>query len=639
MSKIHLLDNDTVNRIAAGEVIERPMAVVKELVDNAIDAGASMITVEIKKGGTSLIRVTDDGDGMAKEDIPQAFLRHSTSKIRSAEDLFSVTSLGFRGEALSSIAAVARVEMVTKQSGDLLGHRYQIEGGEEIAFEEVGAPDGTTFLVRELFYNTPARRKFLRSDGAEAARIIEMTERAALSHPAVAFKLFVNGTVRLQTAGNGKIKDIIYGIYGRDTAKGLLPVAYEEDGVRIHGFVGRPFIARPNRSQMNTFVNGRFVKSRLLTDAIEAAFHGRMMKGKFPFTCLYVDIAPDRIDVNIHPTKMEIKFLNEDALADVIITAIRSSFGDAVLIPEVEMTERLEDAGLNKTRTEPFEKRRRSEEGIPPRQQHFVTAKAYPKGDGVMPDKDVRDVEKAGHSSYDRRPATGYVGEQAAADVRAVVKVGHQKSEEPSRPTQVSLFDLDEEQTGLKLRIIGQAFRTYWIVEMDDTLFLVDQHAAHEKVLFERFLADFKTKKIHKQTLAVPITVTLRATEAEALARYRERFDALGFEVEHFGGNDYVLRTVPYNLYNLDHKQLFETLLSDVFIQKDTTDNDTLYIKIATMACKAAVKGNNILSEHEFLVLMQDMMRLDNPYQCPHGRPTAIRMTKRELDGKFARIV
>lgn len=695
MSKINVLDEATINRIAAGEVIERPKAVVKELVENAIDAKASAITVEIKNGGISLVRVTDDGEGIEKDDIPLAFQRHCTGKISTAEDLFRIHSLGFRGEALSSIAAVARVELITKRSEDFLGHRYLIEGGEEIAMEEVGAPDGTTFLVKELFYNTPARRKFLKSAQTEAAQIIDVVEKTALSHPEISVKLFINGKLRLQTAGNNNVKDIIYNIYGKEIAKGLIPVDCETEAVHIRGFIGQPLIAKANRSFENCFVNGRYVKTGLLTAAIEEGYHGHMMTGRFPFTCLFLEVPSETVDVNIHPTKMEIKFLEEDAVRDTLFRTVREALGGTVLTPELRLRKE-EDAPLPVRRAEPFEKKRKAAEenrpgaGIRENGSEYggevgvsgenmkptgESWRAEPLQSGPLPLTDAElteekkeqvqhflraqkpEIDRSGRSGEGtiRNEKSGQlqelpVGRTSPTDAHPAPDTDH-----PERPVhgkevssregriargqQVSLFDMPDDNSMQRIHVIGQAFRTYWIVEVEDQLYLIDQHAAHEKVLFERFLKDFRQKRIAKQTLAVPIVIRLTAEEIDLLEKHRQRFEDLGFEMEAFGEKDYALRAVPYNLYKIDRREWFEEMLTDLLDSKAVESNEKLYLKLATMSCKAAIKGNQTITEHQLRVLIRDMLDLENPFQCPHGRPTAIRMSKKELDKKFARIV
>lgn len=601
MSKINILANETINKIAAGEVIERPKAIVKELVENSIDANSTAITVEIKGGGSRFIRVTDDGEGIEKDDIRLAFERHCTSKIEQAEDLYMINSLGFRGEALASIAAVSKVELITKRNDDFLGHRYTIEADNKGELEEVGAPDGTTFIVKELFYNTPARKKFLKSENSEAIQVVDLLEKLALSRPDISLKLFVGGKLRLQSAGNNNVKDIIYNIYGRDVAKALLSVNYKNGPISIEGFIGKPLLCKSNRTYENYFVNKRYVKNKVITDAIEEGYYGRLMHGKFPFTCLYIDIDPNFVDVNIHPTKLEVKFNNEEAIKNAVIEAIKGTIYKKEIIPTVELVKD-KPTIVEERLPEPFEIKRR---------------------------KEIKPILKEADTVY-------------AEDKNIILEKVYKKPIEADikveKARQVSLFDITEEAVK-KVRIIGQAFRTYWIVEIDDTLFILDQHAAHEKVLFERFMQEFREKKIIKQTLAVPLTVNLSSMEALRLNENIMRFNQLGFDVEEFGDNTFLVRTIPYNLYSLNKKELFEELLSDIFDGKSVESNDKIYIKIATLACKAAVKGNNRLSEVEVAKLLNDMLELDNPYQCPHGRPTAIKMTKKEIDKKFARIV
>lgn len=548
MKNIAVLDESTIDKIAAGEVIERPSSVVKELVENAIDAGATAVTAEIKDGGISLIRITDNGEGIAKDQISTAFLRHATSKITKVEDLLSVSSLGFRGEALSSIAAVCQVEVITKTAGTLLGTRYRIEGGQEILTEEIGAPDGTTFLVNNIFYNTPARKKFLKSAMTEAGYISELMERMALSHPEIAFKFINNRQTRLHTSGNHNLKDIIYGIYGRDIAANLLPVKAEGAFGRLDGFVGKPVISRGNRNFENYFVNGRYVKSKIITKAIEDAYKTFMMQHKYPFTALHFTIPGDLLDVNVHPTKLELRFSNQE---------------------EIEKGEVSETAEKPE---KPFEQ------------------------------EITREIQKA---------------------------------------EQMELFDdkLLSQQNVKQHTVIGQVFDTYWIVQFQDKMYLIDQHAAHEKVLYEQTMKRLKDHTFTSQRISPPVILTLSLKEEEALKMHMDVFEKLGFEIEPFGGMEYALSAIPDNLFGITERSLFLEILDDLVDQSVRGTPQSVLEKVASMSCKAAVKGNHRMSTKEAHALIDELLTLDNPYNCPHGRPTIISMSKYELEKKFKRIV
>lgn len=643
MPQIALLSQETIDKIAAGEVIERPSSVVKELVENAIDAGSSAVTVEIKEGGISFIRISDNGCGIEKEQIPLAFLRHSTSKIKSVEDLFTVTSLGFRGEALSSIAAVSQVELITKTNGDFTGSRYLIEGSKEVSLEEIGAPDGTTFIIRNLFYNTPARKKFLKSAQTEGTYIHELMQRMILSHPDVAFKFIMNNQVKLQSSGNGNIKDIIYHLYGRDITKALLPITHESELFKVSGFIGKPMISRGNRGYELYFVNGRFIRSQILSKAIEDAFKPFLMQHQYPFTVLYFEIDSSLLDVNVHPTKMELRFSNQQELYREVQSILSAVLVHRDIIPEVPVDtpkkNEMEAPKIEKVMPEPFEQKRLEE-----------IRKAVQKDSPYEVKYPDRQPERRetwhAQSQPEHKPpvreqlyASGVTGtEKELAKEAYVLREEETYGAKPEGSYEQGSFLKEEEMA--KQKIIGQLFDTYWLVEYNDRLFIVDQHAAHEKVMYEKLKKQFEKKEFTSQAISPPIVITLSMREAETLERFKEQFTKLGFEIEHFGGAEYSICGVPGNLYRLNTRDvLIEMLdeLTDGISERATAD--VILDKIASMSCKAAVKGSQRLSLPEMEQLMKDLMKLDNPYNCPHGRPTIIAMSKYEIEKKFKRIV
>lgn len=657
MPQIALLSQETIDKIAAGEVIERPSSVVKELVENAIDAGSSAVTVEIKEGGISFIRISDNGCGIEREQIPLAFLRHSTSKIKSVEDLFTVTSLGFRGEALSSIAAVSQVELITKTNGDFTGSRYLIEGSKEVSLEEIGAPDGTTFIIRNLFYNTPARKKFLKSAQTEGTYIHELMQRMILSHPDVAFKFIMNNQVKLQSSGNGNIKDIIYHLYGRDITKALLPIAHESELFKVSGFIGKPMISRGNRGYELYFVNGRFIRSQILSKAIEDAFKPFLMQHQYPFTVLYFEIDSSLLDVNVHPTKMELRFSNQQELYREVQSILSAALVHRDIIPEVPVDttkkNEMEVPKIEKVMPEPFEQKRLEEIRKAVRKDSPYEIKypvSRPMGTGSvssaaqeklldtiksMPPEDMMEerIQKEPLPEQSKKEM-----EKELAKEAYVLREEETYGAKPEGSYEQGSFLKEEEMA--KQKIIGQLFDTYWLVEYNDRLFIVDQHAAHEKVMYEKLKKQFEKKEFTSQAISPPIVITLSMREAEVLERFKEQFTKLGFEIEHFGGAEYSICGVPGNLYRLNTRDVLIDMLdelTDGISERATAD--VILDKIASMSCKAAVKGSQRLSLTEMEQLMKDLMKLDNPYNCPHGRPTIIAMSKYEIEKKFKRIV
>lgn len=618
MPNIAILNQETIDKIAAGEVVERPCSVVKELVENAIDAGSTAITVEIKEGGISFIRITDNGCGIEREQVAVAFYRHSTSKIRSAEDLLTVKSLGFRGEALSSISAVARVELITKTYDELTGTRYVIEGSKELSNEEIGAPDGTTFIVKDLFYNVPARRKFLKTAQTEGSYISDMVEKLALSHPDISFKFINNNQTKLHTSGNGNRKDIIYHIFGREISSSLLEVKHECEYFKVEGFIGKPVITRGNRNYENYFINGRYVKSNILSRAIEEAYKSFLMQHQYPFTVLYFTFFSE-LDVNVHPTKMELRFDNNNEIYVELCDTIYAILSRKEMIPEVPVDSTPAPKKIvheyKEPIPEPFEKRRINE--VRAAESRSVYGQSVTSA--VKDYSAIEPAAKAPETSTAYEPAQVVTG------------------------TQQTLGDYDKifltESSKKQFSIIGQLFKTYWLIEFEDKLYIIDQHAAHEKVLYEKTMARLANKDFTSQRISPPIVMTLDARECEMLEKYRPQIEQFGYEVEHFGGKEYMISAIPDNLFNIDMKDLFIEMLDDFSNATGRQTPDIITEKVASMSCKAAVKGNDKLTLPEINKLIDELLSLDNPYNCPHGRPTIISMSKYEIEKKFKRIV
>lgn len=716
MPNITVLDQNTINKIAAGEVIERPASVVKELLENAIDARATAVTIEIKEGGTSFIRVTDNGCGIPKEEVPLAFLRHSTSKIKSVEDLFTVSSLGFRGEALASIAAVSQVELITKTSIGLTGTRYQIDGGEERTLEEIGAPEGTTFIARNLFFNTPARKKFLKTPMTEGAHVSELVEKLALSHPEVSIRFIQNNQNKLHTSGNHNLKDIVYTVFGREIASNLLEVSVKKPEVSIEGYIGKPVIARGNRNYENYFINGRYIKSSIICRAIEEAYKPFMMQHKYPFTMLHFTIEPEMLDVNVHPTKMELRFRDGDMVYHMVYQAVASALAHKELIPEVELEKKKEDnlqslmGKRHEPAPEPFEKRRLMAmqqqaateelkvtppdltEGfqkrlIPPSSvanmntvkepddllENWLNPSAQPHPAVAGPSMNFGHKEASGqpinsghqgvngqmtNSDYqgvtsqtansDHQGVTGQMTNSNHQGVTGQPAVPAQPGQIPEgsslieeKPKQMDLFDgkLLEPKARSLHKLIGQLFDTYWLVEFNEQLYIIDQHAAHEKVLYEKTMATLKTREYTSQLVNPPIILTLNRNEELLLNQHLKYFTEMGFEIEPFGGREYAVRGVPANLFSIAKKELLIEMIDGLSEEGSVSNPDIIYERVASMSCKAAVKGGNRLSFAEANELIDQLLGLENPYACPHGRPTIISMSKYELEKKFKRIV
>lgn len=673
--KIAVLDQHTIDKIAAGEVVERPSSVVKELVENAIDAGATAVTVEIAEGGKKLIRITDNGGGMERDQIPLAFLRHATSKIEKVEDLEHIASLGFRGEALSSIAAVSQVELITKTPTAISGVRYVINGGKEETLEDMGAPDGTTFLVRNLFYNVPARSKFLKSDTTEGNYISALMEQMTLSHPEISFKYIQNKQVKLHTSGNYSVKDVIYNIYGRDITKALLEVSFENDFMKIEGFVGKPEISRGNRTFENYYINGRYVKNRIIAKAIEDAYKGFLMQHKFPFVSLHIEMTGNDLDVNVHPTKMEVRFARATEVYDAVYDTVRKALTRREMIPQVSVGK---DEPREKKQTikageipEPFEIKRKEqmervsspmqlrEEAVYGKKEPPLKKEEPPQIHREKPSLWKKEEEqqiyrnKAQFSKEEESFFEGTLKEWEEKEIAQAEKKtarlegeakGKEKQEETSAdtpPVQMELFEekLLSPEARIRHKLLGQIFDTYWLVQFGDNFYIIDQHAAHEKVYYERFVKEFREQSITSQYISPPMIVSLNLQEEALLNANRSYFRDFGFEIEPFGGKEYCISAVPSNLYGLGEEELFLEMLDHLAGEGEKDAFGIFASRLATMACKAAVKGNHRMSPQEADKLIDELLTLENPYHCPHGRPTIISMTKAELEKKFKRIV
>lgn len=665
---IRLLDKNVVDKIAAGEVIERPSSVVKELLENSIDAGAKDITVEIKDGGTSFIRVTDNGCGIPKEEVRTAYMRHATSKIENEDDLSRISSLGFRGEALSTIAAVAQTEMITKTSDSLTGIKYVIHGGVEVEYKEVGVPDGTTIVVRNLFYNTPARKKFLKTAMTEGSYINDLVLKLALSHPEISFKFITNGKTNISTSGNGNIKDNIYQLFGRDISNNLMPIEYDGDNIKLSGYVGKPFISRGNRGFENYFINNRYIKSNIINRAIEEGYKTFVMQHRFPFTVIYIELPKDKIDVNVHPTKMEFKYDNERELFEVITKSVREALLQTDLIPKANYNEnekkrdKVLGAGADIDKNapkpaEPFEEKRAGAVSDTIKPSPVDKVKNYGSSYNILnslkeaePDEPIynmlNDKGVAYQATGQGKSEQGNISSKAMEDTqaderRAKAFETYDSNKMPKRPEQMA-FENDDfisKQARAKHRLIGQVFGTYWLMEYEDKLYIMDQHAAHEKVNYERLIHNLNTKQVLSQQLMPPMVITVTYAERQAILDNYDLFMKIGYDIVEFGGNEFKINAVPSNLFGLHGREMFMEFVGSLINNAGYMSNDLFVSKLATMACKAAIKGNTPITFQEADALIDELLELENPYTCPHGRPTIISMSQTELDKKFKRIV
>ena len=668
MPEIQLLDQATINQIAAGEVIDRPSSVVKELLENAIDAKATAITVEIKDGGISFIRITDNGCGIEKDQVRKAFLRHATSKLHTIDDLLDIGSLGFRGEALSSIAAIAQVELISKPPEAMLGISYQIEDGEEKSLTQIGAPDGTTILVRNLFYHVPARKKFLKTAATEGNYINQLMENMAMLRPDISMRFINGGQNKLYTSGNGRLKDLIYTIYGREISSNVLEINYECPLFAVTGYIGKPIISRGNRTFENYYINGRFVKSRLIAAAIEQAYKPFMMQHRYPFTVLHIKIKPELIDVNVHPAKMEVRFQQENEIYELLAGAIENTLRGKEFIPDVSDDGKAEKKVQEKQKLpEPFEQRRLQamKEIIPPppaehksQNEQKPSAEHKTQSEQKLP----RNEEQLKVSSKLSEPVCEYKAEkkqtikdsdskwESASGIhkrigqdvsQTVNQMPTQPEQKLEKPEQQTLFTepLLSEKARIHHRLIGQLFDTYWLIQYGNQLYIMDQHAAHEKVNYERLMEAYRKKERITQFVSPPMVISLTRAEEAILEEFKSEFERIGFTIEPYGGREYAISEIPANLYGINEKELFLEMLSDLEDRGSMQPSELIASKLASMSCKAAIKGGQKISFQEADALVSQLLTLENPYACPHGRPTIITMTKYELEKKFKRIV
>lgn len=637
MAKIHVLDHQTIDQIAAGEVVERPASVVKELVENAMDAGADAVTVEIKDGGTSLIRVTDNGGGIEKSQVDNAFLRHATSKISSVKDLTKLVSLGFRGEALASIAAVAQVEMITKIPEELTGIRYVMEGGRKKEQEEVGAPQGTTIIVRNLFYNTLPRKKFLKQPQTEGSYVADLMEHLAMSNPKVSFKFLLNGQTKFYTTGSNDLREIVYRIYGKEIAAQLLDFQCDLEGMTIQGLLGKPVINRSNRSYEIFYVNGRYIKSTLISKAVEEGYREYLMQHKFPFCVLHFQVDTEKVDVNVHPSKLEVRIADGPLFYEEVKDAIYEALRSKEMIPEVSLggkdkslhTDKAPGKERKELPPEPFEQNRIAQNQLL-QKAHVQTSVQTERAPAIQA---IYQKSRKEQEAYAIKPEGDILG-QTLRETSAYGILSE-------KPKQMELFDdrLLSARAKEHYEMIGQLFETYWLISYQDKLLIVDQHAAHEKVKYERLMKRFREKNVVSQTINPPMIVTLNNLEKECYCSHIDDFASLGFVIEEFGGNDYAIRGVPLDLYGYTEGAFFYEVLDELVEDMGTGTPESIRNRIATMACKAAVKGNMRMNRREMEELIDELLTLENPYHCPHGRPTIISMSKQEIEKKFKRIV
>lgn len=644
---INILDKDTIDKIAAGEVVERPASIVKELLENSIDAGSSLVTVEIKNGGIDLIRITDNGCGIPSREVKKAFLRHATSKIVSDKDLISIKSLGFRGEALSSIAAVSRCEMITKTRDELTGVRYYIEGGREVEYEEIGAPDGTSIIIRDIFYNTPARRKFLKTASTEGAHISELVEKLAMANTEIAFKFISNGQIKLQTNGSGNLKDIVYQLYGKEISKALCNVDYEKNGIKIKGVVARPEVTRSSRSLENIFVNGRYIKDNIISKAVEDGFGDRLMQHQYPFCALNFDL--DGVDVNVHPRKMEVRFSDRNFVYDNTKEAVEEIFVTQSAVREVPVGKASNEKKIFVNTPEPFENRRRDMSEIPEEVLHNKYEDITKDTLHSTGSDDEIKWRVPKENMYNPKDDMSFIKDENTKRVYSDINDLSNKSikevnigniddvnQNGIKPSQLSFFESESKKY---MKVIGQVFDTYWIVQLENEMYIIDQHAAHEKVMYERLLKESKANKLSSQMINPPIIVTLTDLEQNVLNEHMDEFRGIGFDIEEFGGKEYKINAIPNIFPSIPKAELFNEMLSDSTNYDVISPSELILAKVASMSCKAAIKGNMRISLLEANELFDELLSLDNPYNCPHGRPTVIKMTKQEIEKKFKRIV
>ena len=639
MGKIRLLDSNTIDQIAAGEVVERPLSVVKELVENSMDAGADAITVEIRDGGIEFIRVTDNGSGIDADDMALAFERHATSKIRSIEDLSDLHSMGFRGEALASISSVSRVTLISAKKGELMGHRFESDGGVAGELTEVGAPQGTTVIVAHLFYNVPVRRKFLKSPVTEGNAVGELMEHLALSRPDISFKFVNNGRTVFFTNGAGELKDVIYRIYGREMAKEVVPVSYEKDGIRIDGYLGTPSINRPNRNFENYFLNERYIKSDVIAGGLEDGYQGYTMKHKFPFCVISINVPADSIDVNVHPSKMDVRFKDRESFFAAVSEAVHNALHAQEMIPEADLSgERKSIRPVVDSAPEPYEIKRRKDEETADIESSETEA--------VNKDSENKESKNAEIFSVDFSEDVPILKDEKKTEresTPAVPSFEVRRSIEDVKPgKQIEMLPKERvisKNARGRYELIGQVFNCYWIFVYEDRLYFADQHACHEKVNYEHFIKAYKEHEVYKQQVDPPVVVTLSNEEEEIFLRFKDYLDELGFEADSFGGKEYALHTVPLDQYRKDAGTLFLDILNDIRQRGIKATPDMIEKVIASMACKASVKAGDRIQREQMDTILDELLTLDNPYHCPHGRPTVFSVDRYELEKRFKRVV
>lgn len=616
MNLIRKLDDYTINKIAAGEVVERPSSVVKELIENSIDAQASAITIEIKDGGISLIRITDNGIGIPKEQVNTALLRHTTSKIKAVEDLDDIDSLGFRGEALASIASVSQLEIITKSYGEVTGKRVETHGGKIITEQEIGCPEGTTIIMRNLFYNVPARKKFLKKSSTESSYISDIVYKTSLGHPEVSFKFINNNAIVFHTSGNNDLKNAIFNVYGKETVRKMIPIEENFNDIKTIGLIGKPELNRANRTYESFYINGRYIKSKILENAINDAYKTLLPIKKFPVVVLHIYLPPDKIDVNVHPTKMEVRFKDEDEIYQFIFDSVYNNLHKENLIPKATWDNNKNDKIINpepiqEKLPEPFEIKRK------PIESKNIT----------ICDNNTKQPNKPFTKEFNDSIISDIYTSENNSEKKSIINEKNEPIPSNKKSVPVNPY-----------KIIGQIFKTYWIVEYENNIYIIDQHAAHERILYEKLMHDFKFDTIHSQPLLEPIVFEVTPKEKEVIDNNIELFLKFGFEIEDFGDFTYVIRELPILFDGPVDSSLFLEIVDTLNDEKIKDLYDMKLNTIATFSCKGAVKANDQLSITESKSLIEKLFSLDNPFTCPHGRPTIISMSQYELEKKFKRV-
>ena len=605
---INILDENTINKIAAGEVIENPASVVKELIENAIDANAKNIVIEIKDGGCQLIKITDDGDGFLKDDIELAFINHATSKIKDINDLFDINSFGFRGEALASIAAIANVNLITKSrnSKDLQGYSFSIRFGKDSGLVDAASNYGSTIEINDLFGNVPVRKKFLKSPAKEAAYINDVVTKCAISRPDIAFELYIDDKLKFSSNGNSNLEEIIYSLYGKDIYSNLVKVRDNVKGIQVNGLIAKPIVARNSKNDIIYFVNNRYIKSSIIQKAIENAYEGYLMQHKYPLVILNISISNDLVDINVHPKKLEVRFSDNDIVYYAVFNTIRNKLSSTDLIPEIKLS----DDDDNYSNQLPYENTSEKVEN-----NNSKDIDELPK---------LSDILK--YKVNEGLNVNNFLNKLSSnTDIRI-----NQKIEESSFIEKT--FQNDSVY-------IGQIFKTYLLFEFDDKLYIVDQHAAHEKINFEKIMKMYSDGKTLSQKIFPSIVIRLTPLQFEEVTEHLTDFSKAGFEIELFGDNDIKVEAVPFQIINIANKELLYDMIEGFVDSKNKEQYGSIVEKIASIACKKSIKANHIVSEIEARELIKELFRLDNPYNCPHGRPTIISLTKSDFEKNFGRII